>query len=129
MGYKRKLQIGIPVNKKEKKLIKTNAGLHNYKSVAGFLRDRGLETDISNKACLAIMLTYLSSNMKNISPDSSLDWIKKKDTIKNKFRVELAGLSAEKRELYLEKLEATLENTKAIKEELESILSGRFIEE
>jgi len=128
MGYKRKLQIGIPVNKKEKKLIKTNAGLHNYKSVAAFLRDKGLETDISNKASLAIMLTYLSSHMKNLSPDAALDWTKQKNNIKNKFRVELAGMPKEKRELYLEKLESTLENTKAIKEELEGILSGRFIE-
>lgn len=125
---KRKQQIGIPVNKKEKQLIKTNATLHNYKSVAGFLRDRGLETDISNKACLAIMLTYLSSHMKNLSPDAALDWTKKKESIKSKFRVELAGMSKEKRELYLQKLEDTLENTKAIKEELENILSGRFIE-
>jgi len=126
---KRKHQISIAVNKKEKQLIQSNAQLHKYKSVSGFLRDKGLETDISNKAALAITLAYLSSHMKDISQDAALDWTKRKNDIKQKHLIELEGMSQEQRKKYMNKLEVVLNYNKAIQKELEEILTSRFIEE
>jgi len=129
VNLKRKSQISIAVNKTEKQLIQTNAKLHKYHSVSGFLRDRGLETDISNKASLAIILSYLSSHMKDISQDGALNWITRKKNIKQKHLVELADMKPEQRQKYMEKLETVLNHNKAIQKELEEILSARFIEE
>lgn len=64
----RETQIGVPVTEQEKLLIKNNAKLQRYSSVAAFMRDKALETDISNKATLAIVLTYLSSHIKDFIP-------------------------------------------------------------
>ena len=122
-------QIGIPVNKKEKKLIQANAKLNKYASVAAFLRDRGLDIDISNKASLAIILTYLSSHMKNLSKDGALNWTKRKNDIKKRLAPELIGMNKIQREKYLDKLENVLDNAKEIQNELAEILAARYIEE
>lgn len=122
-------QIGIPVNKKEKKLIQANAKLNKYSSVAAFLRDRGLDIDISNKASLAIILTYLSSHMKDLSQDGALNWTKRKNDIKHKLAPELIGMNKFQRGKYLDKLEHTLDAAKEIQNELADILAARFIEE
>lgn len=122
-------QIGIPVNKKEKKLIQANAKLNKYVSVAAFLRDRGLDIDISNKASLAIILTYLSSHMKNLSKDGALNWTKRKNDIKKRLAPELIGMNKVQRDKYLDKLEHVLDNAKEIQNELAEILAARYIEE
>lgn len=125
---KRKYQIGIPVNKKEKDLIKANAKLNKYKSMASFLRDRGLETDISNKACLAIMMSWLSFHMKDLSQDASLNWINRKEKILNSVRPELADMKPKTRTKYLNKLSSVLDHSKKMQSELEELLKGRLIE-
>jgi len=101
-----------------------------YGSMAAFLRDRALGTDISNKGVLAIILSYLSFHMRDLSSkDKNLDWTKRKEGMKKHLSIELSGLDKKKRAEYLGKLEETLDNALEIKKELEEILSKRFIEE
>ena len=77
----RELKISVPVTEQEKLLIKANAKLNRYKSVAGFLRDRALETDLSNKGHLAILMTWLSSHIGDFSKDKTLNWTRRKSEI------------------------------------------------
>ncbi len=125
----RETKISVPVTDQEKRLIRANAELNMYGSMAAFLRDRALETDISNKALLAIILTYLSSHIKDLSRDKNLDWTRRKADMKHKLSTELAGLNKKQREAYLGKVEKTLDNALEIKKELDNILGKYFIEE
>ncbi len=74
----RKEKLEVYVSKQEKRIIRKNSLLQEYKSVSAFLRDKGLDTDISNKGFLVILLTYLNIHLQDFSPDKALEWIRKK---------------------------------------------------
>lgn len=124
----RELKISIPVNEQEKKLIKANAKLNRYKSMAGFMRDRALETDLSNKGHLAILMTYLSSHIGDFTKDKALDWTRKKSEIKSRLTSELFGMNKVQKNVYMTKLERTLDTALEIKAELDNILGKYYIE-
>ena len=117
----------IYVSEKEKRIIKKNAKLHNYKSVSSFLRELGLGHDISNKTMLAIILTYLNVHLQNYSPEEALDWVRKKQwsNIKMDAMTKFAGMSKDKYEKTLEKLEETISEALEMKEELRKLLAAR----
>lgn len=124
----RELKITISVNEQEKKLIRANAKLNKYKSMAGFMRDRALEIDLSNKGHLAILMTWLSSHMGDFTKDKALDWTRKKAEIKSRLTSELFGMNKVQKDAYMTKLEKTLDTALEIKEELDNILGKYYIE-
>ena len=124
----REYAITIPVTEQERKLIKNNAKLHGYSSTAAFLRDRALDNDISNKASLAVLMTWLSSKLGDFNSDKNLDWTRKKTNMKKQLSSDLAGMDKDKREVYLSNLDEKIDHALEVKGELESILERYFIE-
>lgn len=117
----------VYVSEQEKRIIKNNAKLHNYKSVSGFLRELGLGHDISNKSLLAIILTYLSIHLQNYSPDQALDWVRKKqwDGIRMDAISKFSEMSQDQYEKTLAKLEETISEAVEMKEELRKLLAKK----
>ena len=121
--------VSVYLNDREKRIIEHNAKLHGYKGISTFLRDCGLNTDISNKGLLAIILTYLSSNLENFSTDKALDWTrtKIKDDIRMGAMTKFAGMPKDKYEKTLIKLEETITQATELKKELSELLAKRGI--
>lgn len=117
----------VYVSEREKRIIRKNASLNEYKSISGFLRDRGLNTDISNNGLLAILLTYLNIHLKDFSPDKALEWVRKKqwDGIKMTAMTKFAGMSKDKYEKTLVKLEETITEATEMRKELRELLAKR----
>lgn len=109
-------------------MIRSNATIHKYSSLAGFMRDKALEIDMSNRAVLAIILSYLSFHRGEFKGDKSLDWTKRKKDIKRGLRLDLSGLDKEKRKNYMDKVEETINTALKVKKDLDAILSKYYIE-
>lgn len=122
----------MPVSKEERHLIKANAKLNKYKSTAAFLRERGLETDISNKAVVAILQAWLSfkfnNNEVNVG-DKTLDWARARKKLRSGVRADMYGMDKEQREQYLEKFDKILESQSQIQTELKDLLKRFYVEE
>ncbi len=118
--------IRIYVTEKEKQIIRKNALLHDYKTVASFLRDLGLNIDLSqeqNSTFLAILMGYL----EKYSPDNALKWVRKKqkNMLKMNTLIKFAGMSKEQYEGTLNKLDETINNATNLKDELKKLLVER----
>jgi hypothetical protein len=125
----RENSISVYLSNREKNIIRKNAKLHGYKGTSTFLRDCGLNTDISNKGLLAIVLTYLSIHLQNYSPDKALKWTvnKAKDDFKMSAMTKFAGMPKDKYEATLIKLEETITYATELKEELSELLKKRKV--
>ncbi len=123
----RENNISVYLNNREKRIIEKNAKLHGYRGVSTFLRDCGLNVDISNKGLLAILLVYLKTNLENYSPDKSLNWTrtKIKDDIRIGAMTKFAGMPKDKYEATLIKLEETISQATELKKELSELLVKR----
>lgn len=123
----RKEKLEVYVSKQEKRIIRKNSLLQEYKSVSAFLRDKGLDTDISNKGFLVILLTYLNIHLQDFSPDKALEWIRKKqwDGIRMGAMTKFSEMSKDKYEKTLVKLEETITIASEMRKELRELLSKR----
>lgn len=123
----RENNISVYLSDQEKRIITQNAKLHGYKGISTFLRDKGLNVDISNKGLLAIILSYLSLKLENYSPDKALNWIKTKaqDDIRMSAMTKFAGMPKDKYEATLLKLEETITQATELKKELSELLAKR----
>ena len=123
----RENNISVYLSDQEKRIISKNAKLHGYKGISTFLRDLGLNTDISNKGLLAILLTYLRVKIENYSPDKALNWTvtKIKDDIRISAMTKFAGMPKDKYEATLVKLEETITQATELKKELSELLAKR----
>lgn len=123
----RENSVSVYLSNREKNIIKKNAKLHGYKGISTFLRDCGLNTDISNKGLLTILLTYLSIHLQNYSPDKALEWTvnKAKDDIRIGAMTKFAGMPRDKYEATLIKLEETITHATELKKELRILLEKK----
>lgn len=120
----------VYVSKQEKRIIRKNSLLQDYKSVSAFLRDKGLDTDISNKGLLAILLTYLNIHLQDFSPDKALEWVRKKqwDGIRTGAMTKFSEMSKDKYEKTLLKLEETITIASEMRKELRILLAKRNLQ-
>ncbi len=123
----RENNISVYLNDQEKRIISKNAKLHGYKGISTFLRDCGLNVDISNKGLLSILLVYLKVNLENYSPDKALNWVvtKAKDDVRMSAMTKFAGMPKDKYEATLLKLEETISQATELKKELSELLAKR----
>lgn len=119
----------VYVTEQEKRIIRNNAKLQEYKSISAFLRDKGLDSDISNKTMLAILLTYLNIHLQNFSPDQALNWVRKRSMngIKMDAMTKFSEMSKDKYEKTLLKLEETITIASEMRKELKELLAKRLI--
>lgn len=123
----RENNVSVYLSDREKRIISQNAKLHGYKGISTFLRDCGLNTDISNKGLLSILLVYLKVKLENYSSDKALNWTvtKIKDDIRIGAMTKFAGMPKDKYEATLLKLEETISQATDLKKELSELLAKR----